>query len=41
MTRLKPADRTRFTPEQKALYESIALGPRAAKRASLVDDAGI
>ena len=30
----------RLSPEQKELYDSIASGPRAAKRASLVDSDG-
>lgn len=40
MTRLSYVDPARFSPEQKALYDSIAQGPRAAKRASLVDAQG-
>jgi 4-carboxymuconolactone decarboxylase len=37
MTRLSYVDPANLSPEQKALYDSIASGPRAAKRASLVD----
>jgi 4-carboxymuconolactone decarboxylase len=40
MTRLSPVDCTRLTPERQELYDSIAKGPRAAKRRSLVDEKG-
>ena len=40
MTRLSHVDSAQFSPEQKELYDSIASGPRAAKRASLVDAQG-
>lgn len=40
MTRLSIVDCTRLTPEQQKLYDSIAKGPRAAKRRSLVDEKG-
>jgi 4-carboxymuconolactone decarboxylase len=40
MTRLTYVDPARLSPEQKELYDSIASGPRAAKRASLVDADG-
>jgi len=40
MTRLSYVDPARLSPEQKELYDSIASGPRAAKRASLVDSEG-
>jgi 4-carboxymuconolactone decarboxylase len=40
MTRLSYVDAAKLSPEQKALYDSIASGPRAAKRASLVDAEG-
>ena len=40
MTRLSPVDCTRLSPEQQELYDSIAKGPRAAKRRSLVDEKG-
>src|SRR4029079_10107629 len=40
MTRLSYVDAARLSPEQKELYDSIASGPRAAKRASLVDSDG-
>jgi 4-carboxymuconolactone decarboxylase len=40
MTRLSYVDPARLSPEQKALYDSIASGPRAKKRASLVDADG-
>src|SRR5215472_15151991 len=40
MTRLSYVDPANLSPEQKALYDSIASGPRAAKRASLVDAEG-
>jgi len=40
MTRLSYVDPDTMSPEQKALYESIAKGPRAAKRRSLVDEHG-
>jgi 4-carboxymuconolactone decarboxylase len=40
MTRLSYVDPANLSPEQKALYDSIASGPRAAKRASLVDAQG-
>jgi 4-carboxymuconolactone decarboxylase len=40
MTRLSYVDAARLSPEQKELYDSIANGPRAAKRKSLVDADG-
>jgi 4-carboxymuconolactone decarboxylase len=40
MTRLSYVDAARLSPEQKELYDSIASGPRAAKRSSLVDAQG-
>jgi len=40
MNRLSPVDRNNLTPEQAELYESIASGPRAKKRKSLVDEHG-
>jgi 4-carboxymuconolactone decarboxylase len=40
MNRLSPVDCSNLSPEQKALYESIASGPRAKKRKSLVDEHG-
>jgi 4-carboxymuconolactone decarboxylase len=40
MTRLSHVDPAQLSPEQKELYDSIAEGPRAAKRASLVDAQG-
>jgi 4-carboxymuconolactone decarboxylase len=40
MTRLSYVDPANLSPEQKSLYDSIASGPRAAKRASLVDADG-
>jgi 4-carboxymuconolactone decarboxylase len=40
MTRLSYVEPARLTPEQKDLYDSIASGPRAAKRKSLVDSDG-
>jgi 4-carboxymuconolactone decarboxylase len=40
MTRLSYVDAARLSPEQKELYDSIASGPRAAKRSSLVDADG-
>mgnify|MGYP003352976509 CR=1 FL=1 len=40
MTRLSYVDCAQLTPEQKDLYDSIASGPRAAKRKSLVDERG-
>jgi 4-carboxymuconolactone decarboxylase len=40
MTRLSYVDCDSLTPEQKELYDSIASGPRAAKRRSLVDAQG-
>jgi 4-carboxymuconolactone decarboxylase len=40
MNRLSPVDCTKLTPEQKELYDSIASGPRAGKRKSLVDENG-
>jgi len=40
MTRLSYVDPAQLGPEQKELYDSIASGPRAAKRASLVDAQG-
>jgi len=40
MTRLSYVDPKSLSPEQQALYDSIAKGPRAAKRKSLVDEQG-
>jgi 4-carboxymuconolactone decarboxylase len=40
MSRLTYPDPAQLSPEQKELYDSIAAGPRAAKRASLVDAEG-
>ncbi len=40
MNRLSPVDCSNLTPEQKELYNSIASGPRAKKRKSLVDEHG-
>ena len=40
MTRLTYVDCAHLTPEQQELYDSIANGPRAAKRKSLVDAQG-
>ena len=40
MNRLSPVDCSNLTPEQKELYDSIASGPRAKKRKSLVDEHG-
>src|SRR5262245_58746686 len=40
MNRLSPVDCSDLTPEQKELYDSIASGPRAKKRKSLVDEHG-
>ncbi len=40
MTRLSYVDPAQLTPEQRALYDSIASGPRAKKRKSLVDEHG-
>ena len=40
MSRLSYVDAAQLSPEQKELYDSIASGPRAAKRASLVDGEG-
>ena len=40
MTRLSYVDPAHLSSEQKELYDSIASGPRAAKRASLVDSEG-
>jgi 4-carboxymuconolactone decarboxylase len=40
MSRLSPVDCARLTPEQQELYDSIAKGPRAAKRRSLLDEKG-
>src|SRR6185503_10421268 len=40
MNRLSPVDCNNLTPEQKELYDSIASGPRAKKRKSLVDEHG-
>lgn len=40
MNRLSPVDCTNLSPEQKELYDSIASGPRAKKRKSLVDEHG-
>ena len=40
MSRLSYVDAAQLSQEQKELYDSIATGPRAAKRASLVDAEG-
>jgi 4-carboxymuconolactone decarboxylase len=40
MTRLSYVDPAKLSPEQRELYDSIAGGPRAAKRATLVDAGG-
>ena len=40
MSRLSYVDAAQLSREQKELYDSIASGPRAAKRASLVDAEG-
>ena len=40
MSRLSPVDCSRLSPGQQQLYDSIAQGPRAAKRRSLVDEKG-
>ena len=40
MNRLSPVDCGNLTPEQTELYHSIASGPRAKKRKSLVDEHG-
>jgi 4-carboxymuconolactone decarboxylase len=40
MTRLTYVDAAQLSPEQKELYDSIASGPRAATRKSLVDEKG-
>jgi 4-carboxymuconolactone decarboxylase len=40
MSRLSTVDCARLTQEQQELYDSIAKGPRAAKRRSLVDEKG-
>jgi len=40
MHRLSPVDCSRLSPEQKELYDSIASGPRAKARKSLVDEHG-
>ncbi len=40
MSRLSYVDPANLTPAQKELYDSVASGPRAAKRASLVDAQG-
>lgn len=40
MTRLPYVEPDRFSPEQKALYDSIVSGPRAGKRGGLVDAQG-
>ncbi len=40
MTRLSYVDAAHLSPEQRELYDSIASGPRAAKRKSLVDTDG-
>jgi 4-carboxymuconolactone decarboxylase len=40
MTRLSYVEPAHLSPEQKELYDSIASGPRAAKRKSLVDAEG-
>jgi len=40
MSRLSAVDCSNLSPEQKQLYDSIASGPRAKTRRSLVDDKG-
>ena len=40
MSRLSPVDCSKLSSEQQQLYDSIASGPRAAKRRSLVDEKG-
>jgi len=40
MSRLSPVDCSKLSPAQQQLYDSIAKGPRAAKRKSLVDEKG-
>src|SRR5262245_61087519 len=40
MTRLSYVEPQAMSPEQSELYDSIAKGPRAAKRRSLVDEHG-
>jgi 4-carboxymuconolactone decarboxylase len=40
MSRLSYVDTSRLSREQKELYDSIVAGPRAARRASLVDAEG-
>ena len=40
MSRLSQVDCAKLTPEQQDLYDSIAKGPRAAKRRSIVDENG-
>jgi len=40
MSRLSSVDCSKLSPEQQHLYDSIASGPRAAKRRSLVDEKG-
>jgi len=40
MTRLSYVDAAQLSPDQQELYDSIASGPRAAKRKSLVDPDG-
>jgi 4-carboxymuconolactone decarboxylase len=40
MSRLSTVDCAHLSPEQQELYDSIARGPRAAKRRSLVDEKG-
>jgi len=40
VNRLSPVDCNNLSPEQKELYDSIASGPRAEKRKSLVDEHG-
>ena len=40
MSRLSYVDASRLSPEQKELYDSVVAGPRAARRASLVDAEG-
>jgi 4-carboxymuconolactone decarboxylase len=40
MNRLSPVDCSNLSPEQAELYHSIASGPRAKKRKSLVDEHG-
>jgi 4-carboxymuconolactone decarboxylase len=40
MNRLSPVDCGNLTPEQAELYHSIASGPRAKKRKSLLDEHG-